>query len=204
MAPGWALAHSPIPGIATFYSGALHPFVVPAQWMALVALGMLCGQRGIAKLGAAAVAPFIALGIGLGFSAAMGSPDTDLVLLGGCLLMALLVALARPLPTGLIASLGVVTGLLVGAGSNPDGLAGGARWGSLAGTWMGATLCVLWFAAMAEAATRPWLKVAVRVVASWLAASALLVLALTWVGPARGNKLGVPAAAAVQTPAATS
>jgi urease accessory protein len=62
-APGWALAHSPIPGIASFYSGVLHPFVVPAQLMALLALGLLFGQRGLARLGPAVPALIAALAI---------------------------------------------------------------------------------------------------------------------------------------------
>jgi urease accessory protein len=187
-APGWAMAHSPIPGIGYFYSGVLHPFVVPAQWMALLALGMLAGQHGLATQGRAAAAWLAALGLGLAAAARLGAPDTDLLLLGGCLVLALSVVVARPLPAWGVAVAAIVIGLLLGLGSSPDGLSGAARWGSLAGTGLGATVGLLWAAALTEAAARPWLKVAVRVVASWLGACALLVLALTWVGPARGSK----------------
>ena len=169
--------------------------------MALISLGMLFGQRGLGGLRHVALGLVAALGLGLLAAESAGSPDTDLYLLGACLLTALGVARARSLSTGLMAGLAAAIGLLVGLGSNPDGLAGGARWGSLAGTWLGSSLCALWFAVITEAASRPWLKPAVRVVAPWLDASALLVLALTWVGPVRGGKAGDPSATRVQPPA---
>lgn len=194
------MAHSPIPGIGHFYSGALHPIVVPAQLMALLALGMLIGQRGIAGLGKAAVGLFVALGLGLLASEPLGSPDTDLLLLMACLLLALGIAIARPLPHWLIAVLAGGIGALLGLGSNPDGLVGGARWASLAGTWLGGSFYVLWIATITEAAVRPWLRIAVRVVASWLAASALLVLALSWIGPVRGGQPAAQAPNSVQAP----
>ena len=131
----------------------------------------------------------------------MGSPDTDLPLLGACLLTALVVAIERPLTNGPMAALAVAIALLVGVGSNPDGLAGGARWGSLAGTGVSSIVCALWFAAITDAASRPWMRIAVRVVASWLAASALLVLSLSWVGPSRGIKAGQPSSPVVEMPA---
>ncbi len=200
IAPGLARAHTPIAGIGHFYSGALHPFVVPAQLMALIALGMLLGQRGIARLWGVVLAFAAATGLGLLATAPAGAPDTDLWLLLCSLLTALMIALARPVPRLWLAVGAAAIGLLAGLGSSPDGLAGGARWGSLAGTWVGCVLCVLWMATVTEAAVRPWLKVAVRVVASWLAASAMLVLALSWVGPTRGGAAAGPAAAVVQPP----
>lgn len=40
-----AAAHSPIKGVGTFYSGLLHPALVPAHLLALIAVGLLIGQN---------------------------------------------------------------------------------------------------------------------------------------------------------------
>jgi len=57
------------------------------------------------------------------------------------------------------------------------------RWVVLSGTWLGAAFLALGVAAVAELARQAWQQIGLRVVASWLAASALLVLGLQWVGP---------------------
>ena len=40
-----ALAHMPFQGIGGFYGGLLHPVLVPAHALSLVALGLLIGQQ---------------------------------------------------------------------------------------------------------------------------------------------------------------
>ncbi len=183
-APGLAAAHSPIPGIGDFYSGLLHPFFVPAHLMALLALGLLIGQRGLVKARWAAIALLTSIPVGLAVSAASGLPDLDIGLLGGSLVIAAGVALARPVPDAVLVPGAAVIGLLIGLGSNPETLAASARWAALAGTWLGASLAVLWPAAMVEMASRPWIKLGVRIGASWIAASAMLVLSLSMLGKA--------------------
>lgn len=203
--PTAASAHSPIPGIGRFYSGALHPFVVPAQWMALLALGLLLGQRGMMKTGLALTVLLLALVAGLGIGFVAHDVDTDALLLACCAVLALVVVLALPLPQWLLALAGAVVGVAIGLSSAPDGLSGWGHAGSLAGSAFGALLFTLWIVAMTEFAQRPWPKIIVRVLGSWLAASALLVLALSWVGPRRAVKaVAVPAASAPPGTAATA
>ncbi len=199
--PALASAHSPIPGIGRFYSGALHPLVVAPHLMALITLGLLIGQRGFAAAGYASVALIATLAGGLLLVGTGNGASTDTLLLICTVIVALLVIAARPYPPTVLGLAAGVVGLTVGLGSDPEGVAGQARWVFLGGVLAGASLCCLWFAAMTEFATRPWLKIAVRVVASWLAASALLVLALSWVGPRRA---GVPGPASAPKAGAAS
>lgn len=191
---GPALAHSPIPGIGHFYNGMLHPALVPAHALALLAMGLWLGQRGVASGGLALAAFSLALPAGLALATVLTVADstTDALLLaiGGSL--ALSVAAARSGPRWLSAALALVMGLALGLGSLPDKLSSTPLWLSLAGTWLGATLVIAWVAALQEWARRDWMRLGMRVVGSWLAASALIVLALAWVGPRR--------AAAVETP----
>ncbi len=183
LTPTATWAHSPIPGIGRFYSGALHPLLVPSHLLSLLALGLAIGQRGLARTGAAAGSLLAALMAGLAIGHLRGEQTTDTLLLTCSAALALSVVLARPLPALLLAAVAGLVGVAIGWSSMPDGLAGSALMLSLAGTAAGAFLLALWVTAMTEFAKRPWMKIGVRVVGSWLAASALLVLALEIFGP---------------------
>ena len=198
-----AQAHSAVPGIGHFYNGALHPFVVIPHLMALIALGLWTGQRGMQAVGGIAAAFGAGLAVGLALALTTAMPDTDLVVLCGAALVGLGVAIARPLPGWLAGLFTAALGLSIGLGSAPEGLQGAACWASVAGTAGGALLAVLWTAAMASLGTAPWVRIVVRVLGSWLTASALLVLALTWVGPRHDGMSGqTPAGAAASAPSA--
>lgn len=177
--PGVALAHSPIPGIGGFYNGLLHPLLVPAHLLALVALGLWLGQQALPRIQGALLSFSLLLLAGLvlaGF-APPGGGQTSLLL--ACALgLGLLVATASPLPRYAAAAVAGVVALLVGLDSAPE--AGGmrARLIVLAGVGLGVHLLLLNVVALTSYAQKPWLKVGVRVLGSWSAASALMVLAL--------------------------
>lgn len=183
LAPAGAWAHSPVPGLGHFYNGALHPLVVPAHLVALIALGLWLGQRRVLEVPAAMAALIVATPVGLALSGSFGGLDTDTVTLAVGAMVALAVVAARALPRFTMTGLVAVLGLAIGLGSGPDGLGGSARWLSLAGTWLGVVVATSLIAAATEFARRDWMQVGVRVVASWVAASALIVLTLAWVGP---------------------
>lgn len=180
--PTWALAHSPVPGLGRFYNGMLHPVLAPAALIALAALGVLIGQHGLT-----AVRPLV---LGLLASLLAGlcagsqwpglSADTALLLLG-LLTAACALAAWRPPAAGLVV-LGCAIGITAGVGLS-DMATGQGRWVVIAGTWLGAALLALGVAAVAELARHPWQHIALRVLASWLAASSVLVLGLQWAGP---------------------
>ena len=193
-----AHAHSPIAGVNDFYAGALHPFVSPAHLIALLALGLAIGQRAqgegagdgaMGRAKAPLLALLLALPIGLATHRLAGDPANDHVLLVLAAGLGLAVAARRALPQVALVLLAAVCAIVVGWGSGPGAIDGRARWMILAGTGAAALLLVSYVAIMTSVAARPWLRIAVRVVGSWLAAAALLVLALGF-APARAGVFG--------------
>jgi hydrogenase/urease accessory protein HupE len=174
-----AAAHAPIPGIGNFYNGALHPFVSPAHAIALVALGLWLGQHGLAVAKQPLVALAIGLVAGLGLHRVTGEPDTDRVLLGLAAFSGLAVAAQRLAPKWLLAGIAAGIGLAVGVASGFAEAGETEPWSALAGAFTGAVLAAGYTAAMVTLAQRAWLRVAVRVIGSWCAAAAVLVLALS-------------------------
>ena len=113
------------------------------------------------------------------FASSHAPPLTyEWVQLGAGLLIALLLAAAWSLPAWSTWLLASVAGVVIGLDSNPAGQAGAARWTTLAGTWMAASFAVLWFFGIADTLRRDWQKIAIRVAGSWIAAIAVMVLAL--------------------------
>jgi urease accessory protein len=194
-----AAAHSPIEGIGIFYSGALHPLVTPPHLIALLALGLLLGQAGQRATGdddaplAALAAPLAALGVALVAGVLRAGlhpaeePDTDRVLLALAAATGLAVAAAWRAPLGVRLVVALAAGLATGIASAPSGVSDAERWTSLAGTTAAALMLAAYVAVMVAMARRPpWLAIAVRVLGSWMAAAALLVLALSF-APVRGG-----------------
>ncbi|MGC3987682.1 MAG: HupE/UreJ family protein [Pseudorhodoferax sp.] len=180
-----AWAHGEIKGVGAFYSGVLHPFISPAHLIALVVLGLLFGQRGVLASRQAMAALVVALALGLWSSLRLpGLPDPDLLLLALGILLGLGVVLARAWPAWALVPLSALAGLAVGLGSAPDGMAPAQRHAALLGTLIGATLCTACLAGVVHPLHKPWARVGVRVLASWLSASALLVLTLAIARPA--------------------
>jgi hypothetical protein len=97
------------------------------------------------------------------------------------ILAAGLVALGRPLPAAVPAAIAGVTGLALGLDSPPEAITLGAATVTLVGTWLSASLAVALLATLASLLTRAWQRIGLRIVGSWLAASAMLVLALRFV-----------------------
>lgn len=180
-----ACAHGEIKGVGAFYSGVLHPFISPAHLIALIALGLLFGQRGVraSRHAMAAMAAALALGLWLSLRLQeLAGLDPLLLALGAAL--GLSVVLARPWPTWGLVPLAALLGLAVGLGSAPDGMAPAQRNAALVGTFVGATLCAACLAGAVNPLQRPWARIGVRVVGSWLSASAILVLTLAFARPA--------------------
>lgn len=182
---GAAWAHGEIKGVGAFYSGVLHPYISPAHLIALIALGLLFGQRGVRASRQAMGALMAALGLGLWLSLRLsGLPEPDPLLLVLGSLFGLSVVMARQWPAWVLVPLSALAGLAVGLGSAPDGMAPAQRSAALVGTLIGATLCTACLAGMVHHLHRPWTLVGVRVVGSWLSASAILVLTLAFARPA--------------------
>jgi len=171
-------AHGAIKGIGNFGSGFVHPLVEPAHLIALLALALLFGQRGVLTLQRALLALSVAVALGL-VGAASGWPgatESLLLVLAGA--VGLAVVIARPLPPMAYLVAAGVIGLGIGLGTSHEGMKGGAYLAAMAGTWLGASFCTLSAATFIGEAKRPWMQILVRVAASWITASAVLVLAL--------------------------
>lgn len=178
MAPA-ALAHSPIKGLDSFYAGILHPLVVPAQVMAVLVFGILVGQQGVKRLQSVVIGFLVSVGIGVGIAGFYPTIQSGPPLLGFAALVGLLVALARPLPVPLTLMIGVGMGGLLGIDSAQAELSGRAMWASLLGSGIALYLLTLYAMVFAEYFSRhAWQRIGLRVIGSWVAAAALLVLAL--------------------------
>jgi hypothetical protein len=105
------------------------------------------------------------------------------VLLGVSAVCGALVAsgLSIPSPVGWL--MAVVAGLAVGLDSPPDAVSIREAYLMMAGVWVGAVPVLMIVAEAAARITRPWQLIGVRVLGSWIAASAILVLALRLAPP---------------------
>ena len=180
VAPGTVFAHSPMPGIGYFYGGILHPLLVPSHLLVLVALGLFVGQRGLTAMRFAYPCFLAALTAGLilaGFFPEM-PPSVETVLLSFAACCGLAVALKLPTHPVLVALVALMTAFFIGADSGVADLDRRETFGALLGAGAGACILLIFCGALAELPRREWQKVLVRVLGSWCAASAALVLAL--------------------------
>jgi hydrogenase/urease accessory protein HupE len=179
--PKFSLAHSPIEGIDKFYGGLLHPVFVPAHLLLLIALGLFIGQRG-AKDNQSAVLVFV-VAVAVGLIAAWFSVGNSLevLILSGAALVGILIVSSFAVNRLLCALIAALAGLLLGADSAQDTLSDKEKFVSLLGNGLGLYLLFLYPMGLADIFNKkPWQKIGVRVIGSWIAASSLLVLALSY------------------------
>ncbi len=177
-----ASAHSPIKGIGTFYNELLHPIIVPSHLLALIAIGLLIGQR--APSDSRLALPAFAAAVALALLATALTPHVPPAwpLLAVTLVTGLAIVISwRAIPTLILA---VAAGTLIALNSSPDGIPAEQIWIALTGTGSGAVLAVTYCGGLAARFDRPWQKIAVRAAGSWISASALLVLSLHIFAPA--------------------
>lgn len=185
-----AAAHSPMPGVGNFYAGMLHPWMVPAHAMAIVATGLWLGQHRLAG-GKAQLLFCVAVAAGLVIGVFAPWQRSELALLTVTSLIAGAVVAARESPMLAVCAVVVIAGGLLGLDSQADGLSGRPLWMALAGTALSVLIGVSWMLLISDFAKRPWMKIGLRVVASWLAAAAILVLALSAHGPLASRSAGI-------------
>ena len=173
-----AYAHPPPIGIGGFWGGLLHPYFVTAHGAAIVALGLLIGQQGWGR--GTPIAFILALMAGLGLIWLAVVPRyVNEALLVLAAVSGLLLVLARPLPEPAGIALGALSGIAVGLDSPPEVLSVREANLMLIGTGLGASLFVVLAIEGASKLTRPWQRIGARVVGSWIAAAATMVLVLT-------------------------
>lgn len=162
-----------------FAGGFLNPLTVPAHLVALLGLGLLIGGR----RDSGALVPWLAflLGLAAGLAAiALGAAQTPAIdaLLVATAVSGLLIALAVALPNVICAGLAVVIGIALGLDSPPQAISLASATTALVGTGLSACVALTLVVASARACTRDWRRIGLRILGSWIAASAILVLAL--------------------------
>ena len=165
--------------MSALLGGLLHPLLVPTHVITLVGLGLLAGQQ-VARVRRAMVVTFAAglLGGLVAVVMAFAVEDTDVVALLCAATTGLLAAFARPAPMLLAAPLAAVAGVAIALDSVPEEISMRATVLALAGTMITATVTLILVAAITADRTRDWQRIGIRILGSWIAASAILVLAL--------------------------
>lgn len=173
-----AVAQMPLGGARNFPEGVLSPLLTPAHALAVLGTGLLLGQQ---KAGGDwPLAASYAAGLTAGFAAMVAAVSPALAaeaLLASTALTGALVALARPLPRLAGCALALASGAALALDSSPGGIRVAQANITLAGTFCGALILLLAIARATALLRRDWQGIAVRVVGSWIAASAVLVLA---------------------------
>jgi urease accessory protein len=179
--PGIASAHSPIEGLNDFYAGLLHPALVPAHLLSALVLGLLFGQQGPQRVQAAVIAFLLATLVGLALTLVVPGRDLGVALLIAAAAGGILVAVAARLSLIACLPLAVAIGAMVGMDSAQPQLGGGALLASLLGSGLGVYLLVLYAMVFGDYfSKRGWQRIGLRILGSWAAASALLVLSLSF------------------------
>ena len=174
-----AQAHTVIDGVGGFPGGLLHPLLVPAHGLALIALSCLVGRFEwrtrlmLIALFAAGCGLAIAL-VTMAFSA----NAAELVVLALASLTGLLLAAGLRLPSPIVAILVICVGAAITLDSVPAVLTVKETILSLCGTVLAATSLLALIAFLSAAGPSLWQRIGIRILGSWIAASAIMVLAL--------------------------
>lgn len=172
-----AAAHAMVEGMGSFYAGLLHPLLVPAEALALVAVALLLGSSGRAacRAGLVALAAGLAAGLALGnhVPATYATPS----LLAAAFVSAALVSAGLRLPAAAAAPIATLAGLALGIDAQPEGGPLTQVLAASAATLLGGTAAALVLAGLALGSDHGWPRIAVRVAGSWVTASAILYFA---------------------------
>jgi urease accessory protein len=175
--PSSAAAHTMLKGVGDLYAGLLHPLVVPAEALALVAAALLLGASGRAacRAGLPAIAVGLAAGLALGrhVPPSLATP----ALLAVAFLAAALVTAGLRLPPSAAAGVAALAGAAVGVDAQPDRAALLQAFAAGAATLTGATALAAVVAGLTLGRDHGWPRVAVRIAASWITACAILYFA---------------------------
>lgn len=164
--------------VGGFVGGLLHPLFVPAHMLAVLALGLLIGQQ-------AAWTRMVALSFVVGLVGGLVVMTLGVapilmneVVLACALVAGLLVALARPWPEAVGCAFAVAVGFCIALDSPPEAISLSEANRMLIGTGLGAALLLIVASEAARRLRPDWARFAARVLGSWTAASAILVLVL--------------------------
>jgi urease accessory protein len=163
-------------------AGFLHPLVTPGHIVALISLGLVAGcstLKGITAI-LAAFAPGLAIGLGA-LAWGIGETPAGDVLLAGAAVCGLTAATGVRAPVALAAPMALASGVALGLDSPPEAIRLGEAAAMLIGTACGGIAALAGIALLASTMADRWQGIAPRVAGSWIAAIAILALAVRWV-----------------------
>jgi len=173
--PAAAFAHLVTTGMGPVYDGIGHLLLTPEDLVPVIALSLYCGMRG-ARAGRYAMfmLPLAWLlgglvGLNLDLDVTIPVPALSFLLLGG------LIAADANLPDQLIGPMTVMIGLLHGV-FNGLVLKSGPGGPALLGIMGALFVLVALMSAFVVSLERPWTRIVVRVMGSWVAASGMLMI----------------------------
>jgi hydrogenase/urease accessory protein HupE len=178
--PGSVLAHSPVEGVNSFYNGILHPAFIPAHLLLLLSLGIFFAQHGLDRYRSALSVFLVATLFGLTVAWFVSFTSVDFYLLSGSVILGLLIAVNLFIADYLLLLIATFTGFCLGIDSAQETLYGMEKLVSLLGSGVGILLLLTIPLVLVDNLKKnKWQRISVRIVGSWIAASAFLVLALS-------------------------
>jgi hydrogenase/urease accessory protein HupE len=177
---GPARAHVVIQGIGGFFGGFLHPILNPVHALGLIGLGLFVGHQKNETFAILVFAVSVAIGL-LAIALGTGATPAETILSAITLIIGLLLAMAWSPPKLIAAILVGTSGLALGLDSPPQAITIAEGNLMLAGTEVGACLAIVVIAMCSKAATYRIARLGVRILGSWIAAIAMLVLAMAFV-----------------------
>ena len=164
--------------IDAFARGLISPIVTPAHLIGLVGFALLMPLQALRIRVVSCTCLAIGMAAGLAAIAfAVGATPARNVVLSVSVVCGILAAVAADLPRIVVVALAAVAGVAIGLDSPPETVSLTLGHIMLAGTWLGACMALGILGAAATALHRAW-PIALRVLGSWIAASALLGLTL--------------------------
>jgi hydrogenase/urease accessory protein HupE len=174
-----ALAHVSGGGIVDSYSGLLHPFTEPLHIITILGLGLMLSQQGRSVPPQGWIAYTIAALIGLIVSNTGLTLPVNIMLYTLALTLGLLVASRPTLPRQACIVLSLIVGFTLGLDSMSTTEGIGKLIVSIFSTTTGLGIALLIVIGWGDYFSRDWQKIGIRVIGSWIAASALLVFTLS-------------------------
>lgn len=171
-----ALAHDVIAGPG-YLNGLLHPLLVPAHALCLLAFGLMAGQQNHHLILAWLFLVALLAGIAVVMFGTFPIDMIPVALLACAATAGLLTALGHPLPWGVPTAILAAGAVALIADSVPSIVSQDETIRALRGTAATAIVVMTLIAHAVSKLTRDWQRIGVRIVGSWTAASALLVLA---------------------------
>jgi urease accessory protein len=177
LSPAAASAH-PIKGVGDFYAGMLHPLTALEFLLPWIAFSLFAGQQGRrAALLTLAIFP-LALVSGAALAMTVPSPTwlpaINLVIIP---ILGLTVALAITCSSTVVVILVAVVGLLHGLANGSEITASMSPWRFIPGLAAAAIFVLAYGIGLVHSLEKPWTRIAVRVVGSWIAAAGIMICA---------------------------